>query len=336
MYPYCDAWSLSWPYRRKMLLQELEETQGDILCLQEVQADHFEQQLRPALVELGYEAIFRQKSRESMGQQGKVDGCAVLWRRSKFALVESLTIDFNDCALRSARAIGLDDTECRRYVNRLSKDNIAQVVVLEAARTNPQGVSMRNHRNLLCVANTHLYSNYQRPDVKLWQSLALVSELEHLVAHRDIPVILCGDFNSEPDSAVYELLTQGRLDARPRPELDERGDMRILPAYESIRHALDLSSAMAVVSGEEPVFTNYTGKFRGTLDYIFYSPSRLRVLAASSIPPQEELQRSSGEGLPSACYPSDHLHLCCDMLMMPSSMHGGGAHHSAGKQERGK
>lgn len=297
-----------------MLLQELEETQGDILCLQEVQVDHFERHLRPALMEQGYDAIFRQKSRESMGQQGKVDGCAVFWRRSKFTLVESLTIDFNECALRSARAIGLDEGECRRYVNRLSKDNIAQVLMLEA--TNARLNLARTNRPTVCVVNTHLYSNYQRSDVKLWQSFALVSELDHIVARRDIPVILCGDFNSEPNSAVYELMTQGRLDGRSRPELDERGETRILPVVESIHHSLNLSSAMAAVYGAEPAFTNYTSKFRGTLDYVFYSPSRLRVLAVSAIPSADDLQKSSGEGLPSACYPSDHLHLCCDMAMM--------------------
>jgi CCR4-NOT transcription complex subunit 6 len=46
-YPYCDSWSLSWPYRRSMIQQELEEAQGDIVCLQEVQADHYEQHLNP-------------------------------------------------------------------------------------------------------------------------------------------------------------------------------------------------------------------------------------------------------------------------------------------------
>ena len=31
----------------------------------------------------GYDGIFRQKSRESMGQYGKVDGCAVFWATTK-------------------------------------------------------------------------------------------------------------------------------------------------------------------------------------------------------------------------------------------------------------
>lgn len=35
-YPYCDPWSLKWPYRRSIIMQELVESQGDIICLQEV------------------------------------------------------------------------------------------------------------------------------------------------------------------------------------------------------------------------------------------------------------------------------------------------------------
>ena len=42
------------------------------MCLQEVQSDHYEQHLNPFMQTLGYEGIFKQKSRESMGVYGKV------------------------------------------------------------------------------------------------------------------------------------------------------------------------------------------------------------------------------------------------------------------------
>lgn len=55
-----------------MIEQELEDAQGDIVCLQEVQADHYEQHINPFMQKLGYDGMFKQKSRESMGQYGKV------------------------------------------------------------------------------------------------------------------------------------------------------------------------------------------------------------------------------------------------------------------------
>jgi endonuclease/exonuclease/phosphatase family metal-dependent hydrolase len=34
-----------------------------------------------------------------------------------------------------------------------------------------------------------------RPDVKLWQCLTLMREVEQIAAARDVAVIVCGDFN---------------------------------------------------------------------------------------------------------------------------------------------
>jgi CCR4-NOT transcription complex subunit 6 len=71
-YPYCDSWALSWPYRRAIILRELEEMQGDVVCLQEVQADYYEQHISPFMSELGYDGLFKQKSRDFTGSYVKV------------------------------------------------------------------------------------------------------------------------------------------------------------------------------------------------------------------------------------------------------------------------
>lgn len=69
-YPYCDSWSLSWPFRRKIIFEELEEIAGDIVCLQEVQADHYESDINPFMSQLGYDGIYKQKSH--LATYGKV------------------------------------------------------------------------------------------------------------------------------------------------------------------------------------------------------------------------------------------------------------------------
>ena len=48
MYHYTPPWALSWAYRRQNILKEIVGHNADILCLQEVQSDHFE--VRPCLV----------------------------------------------------------------------------------------------------------------------------------------------------------------------------------------------------------------------------------------------------------------------------------------------
>ena len=59
----------------------------------------------PRLAAAGFEGVYKCKTRESMGATGKVDGCALLWRRSKFRLVEQYAVEFNEARARaSARA----------------------------------------------------------------------------------------------------------------------------------------------------------------------------------------------------------------------------------------
>merc|ERR1719287_395156 len=70
------------------------------------------------------------------------------------------------------------------FLNRVSKDNVAQLVVLELA--NPQLATRTNRDpiNQVCIANTHLYSNKEFPDVKLWQAWQLLQELENFALSR--------------------------------------------------------------------------------------------------------------------------------------------------------
>jgi hypothetical protein len=43
---YCPPWALCWPYRKANLLKELLAYDADILCLQEVQSNHFQVRAR--------------------------------------------------------------------------------------------------------------------------------------------------------------------------------------------------------------------------------------------------------------------------------------------------
>lgn len=71
-YPQCDSWILSWPYRKKLIFLELMEVQADICCLQEVQADLYDNDILPMMNALGYDGIFKSKSRDFIGSFGKV------------------------------------------------------------------------------------------------------------------------------------------------------------------------------------------------------------------------------------------------------------------------
>ena len=68
-YPYCAPWALPWNYRRRTILRELVNYRTDVMCLQEVQADHFENFLEPELAKYNYAGVYKCKTREFMGQE---------------------------------------------------------------------------------------------------------------------------------------------------------------------------------------------------------------------------------------------------------------------------
>jgi len=325
-YPYCDFWALSWDYRFQNILREILDACPDVICLQEVQADHYESHVYNALSEAGFEGVYKQKTRAAMGLAGKVDGCALFWRRSKFHLVESYSIEFNELASRQAtQVLGMNprSEEGMAYLNRLSKDNVAQLVVLELAQPSMSSRSNRDPINQVCIANTHLYSNKDFPDVKLWQSWQLLQELETFVHSRgtNLPLMICGDFNSTPDTAVYDLLSRQAVHpAHPDVNMNNGDDSspNILPDAMSISHSFQLGSVYHTVMGEEPKATNYTAAFKGVLDYMWYSAGNLRPLSCAPVPNEGALI-SHGEALPSTQYSSDHIMLISDMQIMGGS-----------------
>lgn len=65
----CFAPSLT-GYRKTNLLRELLEAGADVLCLQEVQSDAYQQFFQPHLSEKGYDGLYKAKTRE--GAMGKV------------------------------------------------------------------------------------------------------------------------------------------------------------------------------------------------------------------------------------------------------------------------
>src|SRR5699024_1423620 len=58
-YPYSPPYVLAWNYRRGRILAELLAYNPDIICLQEVQGDHFEDFFAPELLRRGYEGLYK-------------------------------------------------------------------------------------------------------------------------------------------------------------------------------------------------------------------------------------------------------------------------------------
>ncbi|KEH24323.1 carbon catabolite repressor-like protein [Medicago truncatula] len=328
LYNYCPSWALSWPYRRQNLLREIVGYRADIICLQEVQSDHYDEFFAPELDKHGYHGLYKRKTNEVYnGNINTIDGCATFFRRDRFSHVKKYEVEFNKAAQSLTDAM-IPTTQKKIALNRLVKDNVALIVVLEA-KVNNQPVDNPGKRQLLCVANTHVNVHQDLKDVKLWQVHTLLKGLEKIAVSADIPMLVCGDFNSVPGSAPHALLAMGKVDpSHPDLAVDP---LNILRPHSKLIHQLPLVSAYSSFartvglgyeqhkrrmdsSTNEPLFTNVTRDFIGSLDYIFYTADSLVVESLLELLDEESLRKDTA--LPSPEWSSDHIALlaefrCC-------------------------
>eukprot|EP00929_Paragymnodinium_shiwhaense_P000317 TRINITY_DN100560_c0_g1_i1.p1 TRINITY_DN100560_c0_g1~~TRINITY_DN100560_c0_g1_i1.p1 ORF type:complete len:614 (-),score=117.97 TRINITY_DN100560_c0_g1_i1:143-1984(-) len=317
VYPYCEKWALSWNWRKHLILKELKSMTADIITLQEVQKDAFDDWFKPLLAEADYEGIFQQKKREPIFHRGKYtsEGCATFYKTSRFKRVDKLVIDYDKTSQQEVEKFAQMGVS-ERALQRLSKGNVALAVILE-----DQVIKATNHTQAagptggraLCVINTHILCDPGAADVKLWQAYLLVKTLK-TIRSADMPFLICGDFNSTPDSAVYEFMSQGNV--QPNHE-DLTKDTCGLFKHLELSHAFGLSSSYQACTQEEAQYTNYTEDFKGTLDYIWFSHENLAVLAISQV--DEESSLAQETALPSSTRPSDHVSLVATFLFRETS-----------------
>ena len=175
----------------------------------------------------------------------------------------------------------------------------------------------------LIVACAHLLFNPKRGDARLRQCVAFLRAVEEAKqqALKPVRVVVCGDFNSYPDSAVYSFLSTGSVasialeertapdDCKEHPFKSVGG--RCVTAHEpyqdvsinKVSHSLALESVYSL-GGGEPGFTTYLPKgTKACVDYVWSSD--LVPVGRLEPPPLEELR----DGLPSQKFPSDHVAL---------------------------
>ena len=144
-----------------------------------------------------------------------------------------------------------------------------------------------------CISTCHLPCNFKNMKFMVTNA-AIVGHTVNNFTNGD-RYILCGDFNSKPDSDVYTLLTTNDIKEESHPK----------PVMWSIKQNEKLISTYAYIHGEEPEFTynskNKFGEFNSTLDYIFCSDGwnieDSKVIGFDS---------ENKEWCPSATQPSDH------------------------------
>ena len=302
----CPDYALSWNYRKESILEDnLKSYSADLISLQECEDDAFEEYFQPQMRAEGYGSIFEKR--------GSVlhDGCAVFYKKSKFRLVHSIRIDFDDLDAEK-------DLKSLPYPSaHLLTHNVATAALFEI-KASEQRLENVYGKRFVYVVNTHHYWDPLSPDIKLLQVQYLMEKLERFKAKMlaskaipiESPILLAGDFNSTHDSAVYDYITSGSLENKKSSE--ERLISQVLRA-KPLKHSNNFDNAL-VAHGDAP--TNVTINFSGCLDYVFHSPSLVPIavlenpITSDSAELKDSILTDDYMGcIPNPAYPSDHLPL---------------------------
>lgn len=299
VYPYCSPGVLRSFYRRTRLIAELTAyAPFDIAAFQEVGQ---------------YETFWREELERDdklkgifAAKEGGKDGLCILYNTQKYKLIIEEVISFAPL-MTALEAV----------------PNIAQLIVLSPLnKTKTQFESPH-----LIVTNTHLF---WRPDfdcLRVLQAHRLRKRIEEIKIQFPRAIILmCGDWNSDPKSAVY-FLTTAQLNKIVLSDWNnlikshsdllnhslESSQNSFNQVLEDYKHWTALTSAYSLYKypidpsiQQEPPYTSINS-YVDTLDYIFTDFERLRVAELLMLPPDEIVRGQTA--LPNQIYSSDHLAL---------------------------
>lgn len=299
LFPYCPPYALAIDYRKQLFIKELVGYQGDIMCLQEVDAKIFNHELSHTFCDFfNYMGNFTQK-----GNSG--EGLATFYNSERFEQISthSVQIGVNIPLLDVFEDLWMKIRSNIKLAKRITERSTAlQVTVLKSKETG----------HYLVVANTHLYFHPDADHIRLLQigfSMKYVEDVrrttmkDNQVPQDKISIIFCGDFNSVPECGIYKLMTENLvgedfIDWRSKEEEAVHGV--------TLRQPFNIASATGC-----PQYTNFTHLFAACLDYIFYQTDNIEVTEVIPLPSEEQLKTHIA--IPSVVFPSDHVSLVADL-----------------------
>jgi CCR4-NOT transcription complex subunit 6 len=333
-YGYTPSGALSWDFRKENILQEIQSQDTDFVCLQEVDMETFKEFLSMKLAYNGYKGAFFQRPRhKTMSEKDAkaVDGCATFWKHDKYILLDKQVIDIANIAINRPDMKNQSD-----IFNRvMPRDHIAVVALFENRLTGSRLIIANTHlfwdpayadvkliQIAIVLENVNkLTEKYARwPPCKDKKTYALTDEnaepesppdppqepapsMEYS-SNTQVPLLVCGDFNSTPDSTIYQLLSTGSVSK----DISELKDFQYGNfTRDGIAHPFALRSAYSNLdkTPEALPFTNYTPGYRGVIDHIWYSTNTLENTSLLGPVDPEYMKRVPG--FPNYHFPSDHL-----------------------------
>lgn len=304
---------LDWPhYRFPLINATIAQFNCDIMCFQELEALVYENQWKHNFPLKDYHLLYVRKPKPKYwGSKPTefMDGVGVFVNSNRFDLLDHVLINY-----------GLYVSE---HPNRF---DFTEDVKTRVFPRNTVGLILKlwdkKARNLVYVANTHLYWLPKFNDVKLFQTKILLNELARFTRKDREPnpcVIICGDFNSTPQLLVYELLKEGEIVIDGTEEFEgldygNKFDGELLDSH-LVRSPFNLTAAYGSLLDKELInkldFTSYSKDFVAVLDHIWFSSANLQVNRV--LGKVEQTYCANSAGFPDSQFPSDHIPLVSEI-----------------------
>lgn len=248
-FPLVPTDCLLWQNRKPLFIKILSENMSDIYCFEEID-NYGEFKDIIAKVDENYDSVYFQKDGENP------QGIAVFYDQRKFSLIKANKINF----------VGEDGKTHSQFFS-----------------TN--FFSVKETGKSICIIATHLKAKKAFETVRLTQISYMCNYLKgnefisQFTDYKCSGLIICGDFNAEPQESCIEFLKKFSFADQP------------------LKSSFD-SSYITTYKIRDQVYARM-------IDYIWYS-SGFELISTNKLQTQQEI----GEiGLPSISFPSDHLFL---------------------------
>lgn len=288
----CSASCIKWSNRFKMIRVEIKNYNPDIICFQEVQSNIFYQEMHSKMRQYGYFGLFipqkdyRAKSRTNITSPNLNFGVATFFKPKKFYLLKYEVFDYH-----KAVSDYLNKNNQSDFIKKSKKRFAGLITYFQDRITNKK----------FYITNIHLEANPRVDDIKNLQGYILLEHLSKLTPGR--PLIICGDFNSNPLSSTYHGFSTGKSKNKFNLEKGIEVEKPIFNTPDEYTK-MELKSINKTIFGKEPNYTTYTIDYKNTLDYIFVN-DKIEVLGALEELPQSIYK--TFKSIPNDKFPSDHL-----------------------------
>lgn len=169
-----------------------------------------------------------------------------------------------------------------------------------------------NDGNSFVIGNYHMPCEFKLPKVMVIHSSLAAQYVQSF--SKGLPHILTGDFNFKPDSTMYRILTEGKVE-------QDNSELPTQLIGDDWKPTLDkpFRSAYKLKYNKEPDFTNNarikdSEPFIDTLDYIFLSPEWL-VEDVEELPSRDIIKGP----FPNDIEPSDHILISANLSILKES-----------------